>query len=83
LGISGGYFLANAASYNLEYAILIIKNNRTRLVVIGDRKLLKEKEFKSVKAAKISFTRNFNKRKKSKEFVKPDWLKASFEHLRD
>jgi len=74
----GFYFLENEISYNLEFALIIIKKNRSRLLVFGDNRILTFNDYKAVRGAKIAFLRHFRSRIKDKRAVKPEWCGVSF-----
>lgn len=75
------YFLANSAVYNLEYALITVNKKKTRLLVLGDNRLLKSDEYKNLKAAKIAFTKSFLNRGKNEIFERPEWLMTTPGHL--
>lgn len=73
----------NAREYNLDHAVISIKRDAARLLVTKGGKIIKNKELKNLRGAKISFSRTLNKKLNRANSVKAEWEKASFERLGD
>ena len=64
--------LTNSIHYFLDYVYIIAVENGFHLVVIHHRQVMMDKVFKSVRGAKISFSKLF-KDKTWKENIQVDW----------
>ena len=64
--------LTNSIHYFLDYVYIIAGENGFHLVVIHHRQVMMDKVFKSVRGAKISFSKLF-KDKNCKENIQVNW----------
>jgi hypothetical protein len=64
--------LISSIYYFLDFVFIITEGGCFRLVVIHNKKLLTNRAYKSVKAARAAFTRLYDE-KAWKEDIKPNW----------
>jgi len=67
--------LTNSVYYFLEFVFILIEKGTFRLVVLHKNRPLTDYRYKSLKGAKIAFTKYYGK-KRWRENVEPDWTCA-------
>ena len=78
----GFYYLKNAASYKLERVQILLKANEALLIIIGYKgSFLKGGYYKTLKGAKVAFSRMFSRQIKKKKNLKPVWRGGLFSQL--
>lgn len=64
--------LANSYKYFVEHVLIILHDDCYRLLVIHKWQLLTDQCYKTLRGAKIAFSRLYNQKKWKKE-VEPEW----------